>query len=266
MRYILKLLFIGCLFSCHSLPEVVHQDGYVLNTIYPDIYPSAYSGVYNEPQRKYQRITTKVLGQSWDYYIYDPRQVGDKTPIPVMMLFHGANRTGISMIDHWKEIAKKENILLIAPNAKKKYWAGSLQEIMIVNQLPKNIHKNRPIDFENIYAFGHSNGANFLLQNITSFAQNFSAIGIHAGMAKNISAYEQHVANNQNKMTVSIVIGTRDHLFPADQVRATAKMLAQKGYDVKLHEVIGHNHWYYDNALQFNRMIWNDIYHKEVAI
>src|SRR5262249_41668056 len=41
---------------------------------------------------------------------------GDK-PVPLLMLFHGSGRDGMSQINEWRKLADSEGIVLVAPNA-----------------------------------------------------------------------------------------------------------------------------------------------------
>jgi len=50
------------------------------------------------------------------YYLFVPEKKSEK-PLPVLILLHGSNRNGFSLVEKWKDLAEKEGILLAGPDA-----------------------------------------------------------------------------------------------------------------------------------------------------
>ncbi|MGB0507235.1 MAG: hypothetical protein ACPGGK_13650 [Pikeienuella sp.] len=62
----------------------------------------------------WHQISTRNGQRYW--YSFIPRSLRQLPP--VVVLFHGAGRSGLSMIDMWQSTARKHGIVLIAPNSK----------------------------------------------------------------------------------------------------------------------------------------------------
>ena len=63
-------------------------------------------------------ITKELItsnGKTRAYYLYVPTTV--KAPAPLIVMLHGSNRTGVTLVEKWKEYAKKEGIILAGPDA-----------------------------------------------------------------------------------------------------------------------------------------------------
>ena len=57
----------------------------------------------------------KSNGRERAYYLYVPSTV--KGPAPLIVMLHGSNRTGVTLVEKWKDYAKKENIIIVGPDA-----------------------------------------------------------------------------------------------------------------------------------------------------
>src|ERR1051325_5768277 len=63
-------------------------------------------------------ITKELItsnGKTRAYYLYVPSTVKDSAPLIVML--HGSNRTGVTLVEKWKDYAKKEGIIIAGPDA-----------------------------------------------------------------------------------------------------------------------------------------------------
>src|SRR5688500_8875581 len=74
-------------------------------------------------------ITTELItsnGKTRPYYLYVPSTV--KGPAPLIVMLHGSNRTGVTLVEKWKDYAKRENIIIAGPDATNLRGWGSPHE------------------------------------------------------------------------------------------------------------------------------------------
>src|SRR5436190_9159898 len=59
-------------------------------------------------------LTKETIGKH-TCYVYAPEKLA--APAPLLMLFHGSGRDGMTQINEWRKLADKEGIVLAAPDA-----------------------------------------------------------------------------------------------------------------------------------------------------
>src|SRR5437870_3877076 len=64
---------------------------------------------------KPQKIRLTSNGKNRTYYLFTPENL--TSPAPLILLLHGSGHNGMSLIDPWKDLAEKEGIILVAPDA-----------------------------------------------------------------------------------------------------------------------------------------------------
>ena len=201
-------------------------------------------------------ITKELItsnGKTRPYYLYVPSTI--KGPAPLIVTLHGSNRTGVSLVEKWKDYAKKEGIILAGPDATNLRGWGSPQDGPdYLRDLVEELKAKYPINPRRVYLFGHSAGGSFALHMGLMESQYFAAAAIHAGALR--SADMGMIELAKRKIPFSIQIGDSDQLVPLDVVRATSKALKEAGFTVDLVEIANHDHWYYDKAAKFNQTAW----------
>lgn len=201
-------------------------------------------------------ITKELItsnGRTRAYYLYVPSTV--KAPAPLIVTLHGSNRTGITLVEKWKDYAKKENIILVGPDASNLRGWGSPQDGPdFLRDLVEEIKSKYPINARRVYLFGHSAGASFTLQMSLMESQYFAAAAIHAGALAGDDLGLIDLA--KRKIPISIQIGDSDEFFPLKIVRATGDALKEAGFTIDFVEIANHDHWYYDKAAKFNQTAW----------
>src|SRR5437773_2283240 len=71
-----------------------------------------------EPLRAGDAVSRQLgLGKKRVYYLVVPDQATAEHPAPLLLLLHGSGRNGLSLIDKWKDLAIKEGIVLVGPDA-----------------------------------------------------------------------------------------------------------------------------------------------------
>lgn len=211
-------------------------------------------------------ITKELItsqGKTRAYYLYVPSTLKPGSPAPLIVTLHGSNRTGVTLVEKWKDLAKKEGIILAGPDATDLRGWGSPQDGPdFLRDLVEELKSKFPIDGKRVYLFGHSAGAVFALEMSLMESQYFAATAIHAGDLPKDSIPLIEMA--KRKIPMSIQVGDSDEYFPVKAVRETKEALKAAGFPVELTEIPNHDHWYYDKASQFNQTAWEFL--KKVAL
>ena len=201
-------------------------------------------------------ITKELItsnGKTRAYYLYVPSTVKPSAPLIVML--HGSNRTGVTLVEKWKDYAKKEGIILAGPDATNlSGWASPQDGPDFLRDLVEELKVKYPINPRRVYLFGHSAGASFALMMSLMESQYFAATAIHAG-ALTTEGMEL-IPLAKRKIPISIQVGDSDEFFPLKTVRSTRDALKNAELPVDLIEIKGHDHWYYDQAPKFNQTAW----------
>ena len=203
-------------------------------------------------------ITKELItsnGKTRAYYFFIPSTLKPGSTAPLIVTLHGSNRTGVTLVEKWKDIAKKEGIILAGPDATDLRGWGSPQDGPdFLKDLVEELKTKYPINTKRVYLFGHSAGASFALQIALMESQYFAATAIHAGaLAKDDM---ELIGLAKRKIPISIQVGDSDEFFPLKIVRETRDALKTAGLPIELTVIPNHDHWYYDQAAKFNQTAW----------
>lgn len=206
-----------------------------------------------------QKITKETLvsqNKKHTYYLFVPESVQSKKPVPLLILLHGSNRNGLSLVEKWKDLASREGIILAGPDAvNPQYWSQPADGPEAIRDLVEGLKAKYPINARRVYLFGHSAGAVFSLNLSMLESEYFAAMAIHAGSWRQREEF-QLLGQVKRKIPLAIWVGTVDDFFPLSSVHATRDAMKAQGLTVQLKEMPGHNHWYYDLAPQINDEAW----------
>lgn len=220
----------------------------------PAISVNQYRKVYNETSGRFDKYSIDYDNQSFEYFTYG----GNKDDIakPAIILLHGSGRTGVSMMDMWKEISDKHNVILIAPNSgSKQGWFGTDRSMGLIKAIIAQSQSTHNIDTEHLFLFGHSAGAiNAMLMTMADDPP-FRAVALHAGHADLTRVMSLDV-NKYQKPPIAYYLGSNDHIFKINDAKKVGEYLADKGQNFDLTIYQGHNHWYYDLAPYINERAW----------
>jgi poly(3-hydroxybutyrate) depolymerase len=214
-----------------------------------------------------QQVTkeiTNVGSKPRAYYLFVPDKLTKDRPAPLLLLLHGSGRNGASLVDKWKDLAKKEGIILVGPDAiDSKGWNAPVDGPDFLHDLISDLTGKYAIDARRMYLFGHSAGANFALYMALFESEYFAAVAIHAGALRRDA--EPNIKQATRKIPIHIQVGTDDSFFPLTAVRATRDLLTENGFEVQLTEIKGHTHWYYDRAPRINDEAWTFLKQHKLA-
>ena len=167
-------------------------------------------------------------------------------------------------MDKWKDLAKKEGIIVVAPDAlTTQGWATPVDGPDFLHDLITELQSKYPIDARRMYLFGHSAGASFALYMALYESEYYAAAAIHAGALTPRDGVI--VERAKRKIPIHIAVGTVDRFFPLPAVRDTRDMLNSNGFNAQLIEMPGHDHWYYDLAPKINAAAWTFLKEQKLA-
>lgn len=204
-------------------------------------------------------ITKELItsqGKTRAYYLYVPPAIKPGSPAPLIVMLHGSGRVGMSLVEKWKDLAKKEGIIIAGPDSSDtEGWGYPKDGPDYLHDLVEELKKKYPINPRRVYLFGHSAGAVFALQMSLMESEYFAATAIHAGA---LPPGEDDVIDlAKRKIPIFIQVGDSDRFFPLKLVRNTRDVLNARGFAVELTEMPGHDHWYYDLAPKINARAWD---------
>lgn len=206
--------------------------------------------------QKIRKETIESQGKKRVYYLVVPDQATAEHPAPLLLLLHGSGRNGLSLVEKWKDLAIKEGIILLGPDAiDSEGWKTPADGPEFLHDLVSDLKSKYAIDSRRMYLFGHSAGATFALYMALLESEYFAAAAIHAGALRPDDG--PFIARASRKIPFHIAVGTVDRFFPLEAVRATRDMLVKNGFEVQLTEIKGHDHWYYDLAPKINAEAWS---------
>lgn len=189
------------------------------------------------------------------YYLFVPERPSAAPLAPLIVLLHGSGRDGKSLMDKWEPLAKKEGIILAAPDSLNRAgWSMRDDGPDFLYTLVEMLRVNQDVDSKRIYLFGHSAGAIHALGMAVLESEYFAAVAVHAGAMN--PDYAPYIERAPRKTPIGIWIGTNDALFPLATVRATRDAFNSRGFAAQLIELHRHTHWYYDRAPEINRQAW----------
>jgi len=190
------------------------------------------------------------------YYLYVPSTVKPESPAPLIVMLHGSGRVGMSLVEKWKDLAKKENFIIAGPDSSNSQGWGMPQDGPdFLRDLVEELKKKYPINPRRVYLFGHSAGAIFALEMSLMESEYFAATAIHAGALPPDD--RDLIQTTKRKIPMFIQVGDSDQNFPLKEVRATRDLLNENGFAVELTEIPKHDHWYYDLAPKINLAAWD---------
>lgn len=205
---------------------------------------------------KIAKETLASGGRERVYYLAVPKDLDPAKPVPLLILLHGSNRDGSSLVEKWERLAAKQGFIVVGPDAANPaYWKAPDDGPALLRDLVDHLRSRYPVDPRRVYLFGHSAGAAFALQMGLLESRYFAAVAIHAGALR--SGEETWMpAMAKRKIPFYIAVGDRDAYFPLEVVRATRDALKAQDFPVELVEMPRHDHWYYDLAPKINAAAW----------
>jgi predicted peptidase len=204
-------------------------------------------------------ITKELMtskGKTRVYYLYVPSTIQASSPVPLVVMLHGSNRTGNSLVEKWKDLAKKEGFIVAGPDATNlRGWGAPQDGPDFLRDLVEELKTKYAVNPRRVYLFGHSAGASFALEMSLLESQYFAATAVHAGAL--IEEDKSWVELAKRKIPMFIQVGEYDEFVPLKIVRDTRDLLKAAGFPIEVTEMKNHDHWYYDKAPKINQSAWD---------
>ncbi len=98
------------------------------------------------------------------YHVKEPDDWDGKTPLPVLLHFHGWMRQGTLIVKHGRisGATRRRGVLLLAPNGRGKtwdFWDSETDDVAFAAAVIEDAAKRYPIDRSRIYVSGYSYGS-----------------------------------------------------------------------------------------------------------
>ena len=201
-----------------------------------------------------KRETLDFEGAKRTFYLFVPDKVQGQ-PAPLIITLHGSGRDGKILLDHWKDLAAKEGIILAGPDATKRDgWHPATDGPAFLYALAEHLKSKYPVDPKRVYLFGHSAGAIHGLGLGVLESEYFAAVAAHAGVLP--QQYAPYAQQAPRKIPIGLWVGTDDRLFPLADVRQTREGFTALGFPVELKEIPRHTHDYYSRSSGINKEVW----------
>ena len=204
---------------------------------------------------KIAKETIASGGKRRTFYLFAP--AGTKASAPLIVLLHGSGRNGNSLVEKWKDLAAKEGIVLVGPDAQdSRAWSMHADGPQFLYDLVESLKTKYQVNPRRVYLFGHSAGAVFALNMSMLESEYFAATAVHAGAWREPQEF-QLMDYAGRKIPLAIWVGDNDNFFPLVSVKETNARLRERGFPIETNIMKGHTHWYYDLAPQINRQAWD---------
>jgi poly(3-hydroxybutyrate) depolymerase len=194
-------------------------------------------------------------GKKRTYYLFVPDKLTTEKPLPLIVLLHGSNGNGLTLVDKWKDLAAKEQIILAGPDSSRSVgWATPADGPDFLRDLVEDLKAKYPVNPRKVYLFGHSAGAGYAIYMSLYESLYFAATALHAGALPKQGHALIDLA--KRKIPFAIWVGTDDLLVPLPVARATRDAMNARGFPVELSVITDHGHSYYDVASTINKEAW----------
>lgn len=202
--------------------------------------------------QKIEKHTTAFGGRQRTYLVYPVAPGGE--PAPLLLLLHGSGRDSASIVAPWQSLAKKERIVLVAPDSfNQAGWSLGTDGPDFMHQILDEVAAARAVDPRRMYVFGHSAGGHHAMDLALLESEYFAAAAVHAGVLIEPGAI---IPRADRKIPVAMWNGTEDRSVPIEAARSTLNTLKNAGFPVLLTEIPRHTHDYYESAGKVNAEAW----------
>ena len=173
-------------------------------------------------------------------------------PTGVVVLLHGSDRDGRSMLDMWQAAARQNNLTLVAPNSGKPNWARDGGDLALVQRALQEATTLYGAPTTGTFIFGHSDGAAFA-QEVLNRAPHgvWTGGAVHGGHTAPARLTQAKTAT-----PFRIFLGSQDHAFSVEGANASGQAMAKAGHPTELMVIPGHTHWYYQIGPRLSQTTW----------
>ena len=211
-----------------------------------------------------QKFTLTSNGRPRAYRVFVPDGFGKGAPGPAVVLYNGSGSSVDGLMEPWKDIARKDGVMLIGPDAfQSGAWRIPQDSPDFTGAVVEDVKARLRIDPRRVYLFGHSGGAGHVLLLGLLESEYFAAVGAHAGALRPDDRRLLDVP--QRKIPMAIWVGTKDQMVPLKMVRDTLAVLTARNFPAKTFEIPGHTHSYAERATEVTAAAWEFLRKESLA-
>lgn len=169
-------------------------------------------------------ISLEHDGFDRQYTLHIPENYDGSTPVPLMVMLHGAGMTPVQMQlgGGFDEIADEQNVIMAYPGGLQLGWNYLDEEELhpadlftrdwdFVETMIDDIIATYNIDESRIYAAGYSNGGSLILRMICEYPDRLAGVAV---IGANFSFKLSQHCLEADPVPVMFVLGTQDQVFP----------------------------------------------------
>lgn len=193
------------------------------------------------------------------YHVLPPDNWDGTTKLPVLLHFHGWQRTGALPVNHQRISGhtRRRGVLLIAPNGINKtwdFWAGRSADVDFAALVIEDVARTYPIDRTRIYISGYSYGSAMAWRYACENGQEVAALLAISGTLKQTENCPQQPRN------VRHVHGLNDNVldFPFGPDGDTGNAVALWRNLFNCTDTTKTSQWNARDFLTFTRTTWTD--------
>ncbi|WP_044007100.1 alpha/beta hydrolase [Jannaschia sp. CCS1] len=172
-------------------------------------------------------------------------------PRPVVVLFHGASRDELSMIDMWDETARTHGLVLISLKSGGPSWDPNTDDTDVLARALDAAEADIPIDRSRMFLFGHSAGSIYAQLLANRADGPWLAVAGHGGTLPALWVQARDAAPPMRHY-----LGSSDGLFAPYDARQSSEVLAAAGHHSELVLIPGHTHWFYEGGPAIAEDAW----------
>lgn len=173
------------------------------------------------------------------------------TARPVVILFHGASRDELSMIDMWDDTADAHGLILISLKSDGGTWDPNTDDTDLLARALDAAGADFPIDRNRMFLFGHSAGSIYAQLLANRADGPWIAVAGHAGTLP-----AHWILPRNDAPPIRHYLGSSDGIFAPHDARQSAENLAQMGHFSELILIPGHTHWFYEGGPAIAEDAW----------
>jgi len=201
----------------------------------------------------------KVGETTREYRLVVPRTVDLKTPVPLVVAFHGMaidSKNFMPIYTGLNQTAEKHRFIVAYPEAVDRSWGLKPEKVKadlaFFDALETKLTSDYKIDDKRIYVLGMSNGGYFAHLVGQERSQKVAAVASHSGPLGLQTLLGVHA---ERKFPVLIIHGDQDRILPVEWARENRDKYRREGHEVKYVEVAGMGHvWAMKEDI--NETIW----------
>ncbi len=189
----------------------------------------------------------------YPYLVFSPNGEDRSRDLPAILLLHGAGGRGADLLAPWRDVARNNGVLLIAPDLPRDAaFEDAAPEFF--RRLTSAVEAEWSVNKRRVYVFGHSMGGYLAFDAAMFDADVFAAAAVHASYIA--PAYAGIVDRATRKIPIALYIGDADQAVSLEKVRATRELLLANGFPLHYKELRGHDHNYGAISGKINSDAW----------